>query len=153
MNPEPFIIVTKETIVDEMTKLLNAMTVALKKKKETKSKSPLIMLVKFQLPSLPEANDFMKFLITSVEHFSKYQYGKYFHLSRITAERDKQTELTLRQLDLILALGMKEDDFRVIMKKMLAEVGIRDMNKHWEDSKLQGKMESDILDPKNHPGM
>ena len=118
-NPEPFLVLTKENRDSEM---MNFVVAAFKQVKAgEKEKTPVMLFVKWELPTVPEAEAFLKEVTRRLQIATKHVFGKTLHHSQLRTAETKEN-----QLDLLFGIGIEADMFEKILRQLILSLNSKD---------------------------
>jgi hypothetical protein len=111
-NPQPFLVLSKETKSDEMKKFVAMLT------KQTlqniRLNKPVLTFAKWDLPTKKEAEDFIRLLMKRLQLSTKQVYTKTLHYSQLTTPETKEN-----QLDVAIGIGIRAEDFQRVLKQVI----------------------------------
>jgi hypothetical protein len=118
-NPEPFLVLTKENRDSEM---MNFVVAAFQQVKlNEKEQKPVMMFVKWELPTVDEAETFLKDVTRRLQIATKHVFGKTLHHSQLRTVETKDN-----QLDLLFGIGIDADMFEKILRQLILSLNSKD---------------------------
>jgi len=111
-NPQPFVKITETNANNEIMRF--CLLVAEETNKSKALNKPGIFFVKWELPTKEKCEPFLKMLIKCIQIATKAVFKTTLHYSQLTT-----TETTENQLDLIIGVGIKAEDFKKVLRQVI----------------------------------
>ena len=111
-NPQPFLVLTKETKTDEMKKFVAMLTE--QTLQNIRLNKPVLTFAKWDLPTKKDAEDFIRLLMKRLQLSTKQVYTKTLHYSQLTTPETK-----MNQLDVAIGIGIRAEDFEKVLRQVI----------------------------------
>jgi hypothetical protein len=118
-NPQPYVVITDTNRENEIMRF--CLLVADETNKSKALNKPGIFFVKWDLPTKPDTERFLKKLIQCIQIATKSVFKQTLHYSLMTT-----TETKDNQLDLVIGVGIKADDFKKVLRQVILMANSKD---------------------------
>ena len=111
-NPEPFTFVPKDSMDAEIAKFV--VSVSARVEQNRTANRPLMMFVKWELPTKTDAEYFLKTLLSCLQSSTKHVFTKTLHYSQLATAETKDN-----QLDLLIGIGLDAANFKKALQQVI----------------------------------
>lgn len=111
-NPQPFVMITELNRENEIMRF--CLLVAEETNKSIQLNKPAIFFCKWDLSTKKEAEKFLKKLVECLQIATNQVFAKTLHYSQLTTVETKDS-----QLDLMIGVGIKQDDFKKVLRQVI----------------------------------